>query len=294
MSVKDKHNTGSDTNLNVPAGSITKRAQTFSAQFTYNCRSLRLKLSRVLSPGTITVKVYSGVDFPGTGASVLLGTTTANGDSITTSSTGEWVVFDFGVGNEFAIASGTQYWVLMETPSNGDASNYVKWRIDTSSGYAFGTLYYYFGAWSFEATQDAMFEMGDTLLGAPAKATNPSPANSATGIATNKASLDWTLGAGASTENVYFGPSGSMVLVDTLNNSETFSLSAYLPLSYNTVYQWRIDSVSAGGTTTGDTWSFTTLTLSPPGPGGSADPNPMNMIKRLCACAENRFWYEDI
>jgi hypothetical protein len=286
MSVKDKHNTGDDTNLNVPAGAITKRAQTFSAQYTYSCRSLRLKLSRVGSPGTITVKVYDTASFPA--AENLQGTATYDGDTLTTSSSGEWVAFDFGEGSEFAVSSGTQYWVLMETPSNGGVSDYVRWRTDTSSGYAHGTFYYYFGSWTFTAANDAMFEMGDTLLGLPGKATNPSPANSATGVTLNQASLDWTLGTNAATEDVYFGLSGNMALVDTLNNSETFALTDYLPLPYNTAYQWRIDSVNAEGTTTGDTWSFTTLSLTPPTVAN------FQIIKRLVAAAADTFWYEDI
>ncbi|MHA2063287.1 MAG: hypothetical protein ACXABY_02780 [Candidatus Thorarchaeota archaeon] len=281
MTLYDEHNTGSDTNLNLPAGAITRRAMTFQAAASYSCQEFRVKISRVGSPGTITMKIYH------TNASgSLLGTATYDGDTITTSVSGEWITFDFGVGSEVTISSGTVYWVLMETPSNGDVSNYVRWRTDTDNGYASGVFYYWFGSWAFTAANDAMFEMYDTVLSPPGKATSPTPADTDIGISTNLTSLDWTIGANAATENVYFGPSGDMALVDTLNNSETFSLADYIPLPYNTAYQWRIDSVNAAGTTTGDTWSFTTLVFAPPA--------AFNVYKRLVACADGTFWHEDI
>jgi hypothetical protein len=130
-------------------------------------------------------------------------------------------------------------------------------------------------------------------LGAPGKATNPSPTNAATGQSTNLAELSWTEGTGTvNYEQVYFGQAGNLSLQESLSTIQTFDLNDYglLPLETGTQYQWRIDSVNDSGTTTGDTWSFTTLTFSPPDVSGS----DFKTIKRLCACAENRFWYEDI
>jgi len=91
-------------------------------------------------------------------------------------------------------------------------------------------------------------------------------------------------------DNVYFGEEGNMQQVDIVNIDQSFDLSDYLPLSENTTYQWRIDTVGSV-TITGDTWSFTTLTFAPPDP---ATVGEFKMIKRLVACAENRFWYEAI
>jgi hypothetical protein len=98
------------------------------------------------------------------------------------------------------------------------------------------------------------------------------------------------MGVGATWENVYFGPTGNLSEVDTLNTSETYSLASHVPFDYNTEYQWRIDSVNAQGTTTGDTWSFTTLALSPP----VITDGSLQVVKRLVAAAADTFWYEDI
>lgn len=85
---------------------------------------------------------------------------------------------------------------------------------------------------------------------APAKATTPSPANAATGVALSP-TLSW-VGDGTETSFlVYFDG----VLVSTQAGT------SYTPaaMSYYSAHTWRIDSVNDFGTTTGDTWSFTTM-----------------------------------
>ena len=126
-------------------------------------------------------------------------------------------------------------------------------------------------------------------LGPPGKATNPSPADSATGVSINQPTLTWTEGTGTvNYEQVYFGLSGDLELVDSLDTDQSFSIASYLPFPFGTIYQWRIDTVNDYGTTTGDVWSFTTLVLTPP------SPSTYQVIKRLCGAAKHSFWYEDI
>jgi len=122
------------------------------------------------------------------------------------------------------------------------------------------------------------------------KATTPSPTDAATGQSISLSQLTWVSGDNGIYDNVYFGEEGNMQQVDIVNIDQSFDLSDYLPLSENTTYQWRIDTVGSV-TITGDTWSFTTLTFAPPDP---ATVGEFKMIKRLVACAENRFWYEAI
>jgi hypothetical protein len=115
------------------------------------------------------------------------------------------------------------------------------WRIDSSNAY--GTTEG--DVWSFT-----------TELRAPEKAINPSPANAGTGVEVAQA-LGWTDGGRATSYDVYFGESaGSLVLV-----SAGQAGTSYAPpddLDAETTYYWRIDSINAAGTTTGDLWSFTT------------------------------------
>ena len=91
----------------------------------------------------------------------------------------------------------------------------------------------------------------------PSAATNPSPANSATGVATN-ATLSWSAGSGATSHDVYFGTDSTPDSTEFIGNQ---SGTTYNPgtLANSTTYYWRIDEVNASGTTTGTVWSFTTV-----------------------------------
>ena len=127
------------------------------------------------------------------------------------------------------------------------------WRIDelNAGGTTTGTV------WSFT-----------TIVGAPAQATNPSPANTATDVSTTS-DLSWTAGSGATSHDVYFGTSspGSYQGNQTAATFDTGSMAN------DTTYYWRIDEVNAGGTTAGNVWSFTTI-VAPPGQ--AASPSPAN------------------
>lgn len=144
-----------------------------------------------------------------------------------------------------------------------------------------------------------------TWAGPPVKATTPSPENAASDQRLNVTQLSWVDGGGADTYNVYFGPTAEMTLRSSGQSGTTFDLSSII-LEYNTSYQWRIDSVNQYGTTTGDTWSFSTLAFDPVLPTGvtlDGDGNPtgtasglnnMTTLRRLVAAANNKIWIEDV
>jgi hypothetical protein len=118
------------------------------------------------------------------------------------------------------------------------------WRIDSknSMGAATGDV------WSFTT---------GTL---PPLASNPSPTHSATGVAIEQ-DLGWDAVAGADSYDVYFGPSDTNLVFQGNQTGTTFDTGT---MDANTVYFWRIDPKNAGGTSTGDVWSFTTPTDSKP------------------------------
>ena len=85
-------------------------------------------------------------------------------------------------------------------------------------------------------------------------ATNPLPADEATGVAIDVI-LSWTAGLGASTHDVYFGacPTPGFQVNQGANSFDPG------PLDFSTTYCWAIDEVNEfGPPTPGDTWSFTT------------------------------------
>jgi len=109
------------------------------------------------------------------------------------------------------------------------------WRIDEKNAIATttGTV------WSF------------TTAPAAGPATNPTPANSATGV-TISATLSWIAGNNATSHDVYFGTTSPGTFranqPGTTYNPET--------LTAGITYYWRIDEKNAAGTTTGAVWTF--------------------------------------
>lgn len=102
------------------------------------------------------------------------------------------------------------------------------------------------------------------------KATNPSPANGATGQERN-VQLAWTAGAATISHDVYFGTNPTPGAGQFQRNQSATTFDPGL-LQYNTTYYWRIDEVNISGTTTGDVWSFTVKPL--PAPGQATLPSP--------------------
>jgi len=113
------------------------------------------------------------------------------------------------------------------------------WRIDevNAAGTTTGEL------WSFT-----------TIVAAPGKAMEPYPTNGASDVSVDVI-LRWTAGNNATSHDVYFGQTSPGTF------RENRSDASFDPgtLAYNTTYYWRINEVNAGGTTTGEVWSFTTL-----------------------------------
>jgi len=87
--------------------------------------------------------------------------------------------------------------------------------------------------------------------------TNPYPAHNATDIPVSLSQISWTNGAGAVTNETYFGTDQSnMTLVQsgTLASSWTITTT----LEYSTKYYWRIIEIGDTCSTMGSLWSFTT------------------------------------
>ena len=129
---------------------------------------------------------------------------------------------------------------------------------------AISTMYYWHidavGVWG--TTTGTVWRF-TTLV--PGPASNPEPANEATEVDPNT-DLSWTAGPHAISHNVFFGMSNPPPFIHN-QTSTTFEPGT---MADSTMYYWRIDEVSAYGTTTGTVWRFTTLV-----PAHSAtNPNP--------------------
>ncbi|MHC4500039.1 MAG: fibronectin type III domain-containing protein, partial [Planctomycetota bacterium] len=135
-------------------------------------------------------------------------------------------------------------------------------------GLDYSTTYY----WAIDEVNDTITWAGTVwsftteAMPLPGQASNPSPADSATNVDID-ADLSWTAGSGSTSSDVYFGTTSP----GTFQGNQTATTFDPGTMGNDTTYYWRIDEVNAGGTTTGNVWSFTTI-VAPPGQATNPDP----------------------
>ena len=129
-------------------------------------------------------------------------------------------------------------------PGPLDPSTTYYWRINevNGDGTTVGPV------WSFTT---------DDQLEPPGPATNPSPADGATGTSLN-AVLSWTAGALADSHDVFFGTDATPDAGEFQGNQAGTTFDPG-PLTLATTYYWRIDERNEAGVTQGPVWSFTTV-----------------------------------
>ncbi len=89
-------------------------------------------------------------------------------------------------------------------------------------------------------------------------ASNPNPADGASGVSASLSQLSWSNGAGANTNETYFGTNpASLPLVQSGTLATSWNITGG-PLSYSTTYYWRIVEIGDTCSQTGPLWSFTT------------------------------------
>jgi hypothetical protein len=311
MAVKDSNIFTGTVVIGDTFGSGIIVGQSFTASSSYVLDSITLKLRRTGATGNLTVGLYAtdGSGFP-TGAALSTGTI-LQADIPTSLATKNVTM------SAYSIVSGTKYAIYGDYPNHGGITSIVHFNFDDTPVYAGGNYVLYSGgSWSNNTSYDMYFSTHSSDL--PAKASNPTPADTATGVTKNLAALNWDDASGADSYVVTASWGGTVGGVAVVNS--TLDLAANTPLLFDaldwgTVYTWRVDTVNEFGTTTGDTWSFTTDTFDPPVaswsnlPGKTLGPltggidgvdfyytglNFMTAVRRLVATAANSIWYENI
>jgi len=88
---------------------------------------------------------------------------------------------------------------------------------------------------------------------------NPTPANSTTGVSLNLAELSWTNGAGAVINELYFGSDpGTLSLVQSGSLATSWTITVG-PFEYSTTYYWQVVEIGDTCNTNGSVWNFTTV-----------------------------------
>ncbi len=108
-------------------------AQVFTASASYTILSVKVRLKRTNTLGTVTVSIRAISASKPSGADLCVGTVDCS--AISTASGGELVEFTFTT--SYALVAGTQYAIVVRA-LDADASNYVNWVAATGNPYANG------------------------------------------------------------------------------------------------------------------------------------------------------------
>lgn len=225
---------------------VWARGQWFIASSSYTVTSVQIYVRRFsgpAAPGTVTVAIceVSG-NLPG----AVLDSATFNGNDLSTSYS--WQSINLSA----SLTNGIRYCITVIPTAWG-----LVWAGDNAPVYTGSTQWDNDGGptWnSAETGSDQRFRVNGTDP-VPSKATNPTPADTDTGVDFSGLVLDWDDGGGADTFDVYIGPVGALVKVADAIVPSTFTVDLEDVPTDQVIY-WRVDSTNAGGTTEGDTWSF--------------------------------------
>jgi len=325
--IYEYYTTGESAAFGIPAyvPATDRIGQTFTPQITHTIEQVALDLYRIGSPGILNVYIY-GVDESGfpTGDALCSGIT--DGDTLTTNTAGITRTITLGVGSE--LSSDTKYAIILMAPNAELGVDYVNWKVDhIGANYTRGDTIQRPNMsgddeWQTRTGADFMFteygfDVGAELPGAPTLV-SPSPTG-VTNITLDETPLEWAAGDPAGdTYEVYFRESGDdWELVGVAQAGIEWAIE-FGTLAYETIYEWRIDATNVHGTTTGNTWSFTTISfdrilisydLLPGGRGAGYGPyddppgiegedwswtggNAMLAVRRLVVAVDNKIWYE--
>ena len=257
----------------------------------FDITSIWVYINKVGTPDNADISVTL---FDDTGEGGYPGTVLAYGATINTGdmTVPGWV--EFVLDTSVTMYNGTTYWVVAAgawSVEEAPASNYWSLGCSNANPYTSG----YAATWDFFAgyadpsgggySTDVGFQLwGDDVGGdLPAQASDPTPADAATGVAKAALTLQWATGEDETGQDVYFGPTGDMVLVSENQAGHTYAVGSS-ELTHNTEYSWRVDTINAEGITEGLVWTFTVAAFAPP-----AD---LVVHKFLVAAANSKLYYE--
>lgn len=148
------YNTGDDN-----SGNVIYEGQTFTPSITHKITSIKLKLYRTGSPGTLTAQIRT-TNGEGLPTSTVLCSGTTNCDTLTTDAASEWREITLGDG--YNLSADTKYAIVLLTPSAfNPPNNMLWWREDiTDPTYGNGNRVYSGDdiAWNADTGVDFIFE----------------------------------------------------------------------------------------------------------------------------------------
>lgn len=200
----------------------------------------------------------------------------------------------------------------------GGVNNCISWAFPTGSSYTQVRSTDGGSSWNKQTGVTGIYQTYGTEGSAPSKPTTPSPADDATSITLDATPLSWVDGGNADTYDVYFRIQGGDWVEESEAQAALEWAIVFGTLGYGVIYEWRVDATNTYGTTTGDTWTFSSIAYdqlrisyrlisggsgsgpydSPPGTQGTdweyTGLNNMITVGRLVVAANSKIWYESI
>ncbi|MCB1058997.1 MAG: T9SS type A sorting domain-containing protein [Calditrichaeota bacterium] len=123
------------------------------------------------------------------------------------------------------------------------------------------------------ANTNIVMTAAEAVIEAPPEITStPNPADNAADVPVTT-TLSWSGGDGATSFDVYLGPSEPL---DFMGTTSGFTFDIPIELLTETTYMWQVNASNDFGTTAGQVWSFTTEAEQLPLPGQATNPIPAN------------------
>ncbi len=258
-------------------------ANTFTPALDYDVDYIVIHGLRSGASGDLTMNLYEadGAHKPNIGGGSLGSVVKAQGDIPEVSSE---ITFTFA--SPVSVSNGQEYAIVLSGDTFTSVWEYRFIHPATQDGYR-TTSSNSGSSWSTAANNYAYWHQVWGTAAGNSPVDTPSPADSATGQQSGSVDLSWADPNDPDFDDyeVYFGPTGSMVLVET--GYATMSLTISDDMILGQEYSWRIDGNDGVDVVTGSVWTFTVEGFLPPS-------TNLTDKKRLVVASFNQIWYEDI
>lgn len=194
----------------------------------------------------------------------------------------------FTFASAISLTSGQEYAVVVSC-AGADGSNQFSWSygfsntsgytgISTDAGTSWGGVINSQGQW---------FQAWGTAAG-NSPIDTPSPTDDATGQQSGSVDLSWADPNDPDFDDyeVWFGPTGSMILVETGYGELSLTIADDMILGQE--YSWRVDGNDGEDVVTGSVWAFTIETFDPP------TVTNLRNKRYLVVISNDEVWYEDL
>ncbi len=268
---------------NVAIYAARRRGNTFTPAANYDLGFIVVKGSRRGDCGDVNLNIYAadGSHLP-TGASL------ANVTKIQSSiPTDNYTEITFVLDSALSVTNGQEYAYTIHSDGADTNNTFLHARQVVAQDDYYVSSNNSGSSWSASQTSSLWYQVWE---GSPPNdpVDTPSPADSATGQQSGSVDLSWADPNDPDFDDyeVYFGPTGTLVLVETGYGSLSLTITDDMILGQE--YSWRIDGNDGVNVVTGTVWTFTIESFDPP------TVTNLRNKRYLIVASNDEVWYENL